>query len=217
MGAVRGTKSPTDQNDDENLDQRQPPQLNVQDIENNNNHIFINPHDRFIAIIDECDLLNNNSAYNNNYITVTYSPSNVTTATTITERFSKKSLLNIPEQTKTTICQQQLSKHNQNQQQQPQKPKQQKVKIQKLSNGTGEEASIPTSGNVAKKMQRDSPKKHQQQPEKISKEKKKKKEKPKAPRAPNQNQSGGVGGRRGMSDQEMMRRPRRNLDTKTEK
>lgn len=68
------------------------PRLSVQDIENNNNHIFVNPQDNqqlnFLplhALIDECDYLNNNTTLiNNNYLTVSLTSPSSTTLTTAT-------------------------------------------------------------------------------------------------------------------------------------
>lgn len=71
-----------------------------QDVENNNNHIFVNPQDNlnFLPIhtlMDECDLLNNNTTLiNNNYLTVAFTPSaSSTTLATTFSRLSKKQAL----------------------------------------------------------------------------------------------------------------------------
>jgi hypothetical protein len=61
--------------------------VNFQDVENNNSepNITVNPHD-FLPVhtmVDECDLLNNNTTLiNNNYMTVSLSPSSTTLTTT---------------------------------------------------------------------------------------------------------------------------------------
>lgn len=70
----------------------------LSNVENNNNHIFENPHN-FLPIhtmMDECDLLNNNTTLiNNNYLTVTSltSPSSNTTLTTTYNKLNKKQTL----------------------------------------------------------------------------------------------------------------------------
>ncbi|CAG9803361.1 unnamed protein product [Chironomus riparius] len=204
--AVRA-KSPTEQNDVEQQqqqDEQQPPRLNVQDIENNNNHIFVNPQERFITFVDECDLLNNNTTLiNNNYLTVAYTPTSTTTTATalrINNSISdnnKKNKLQLQQQNQTALTNNRI-----------------------LSNSDGD----VIGNSEKKKMQvKESPKKSpkkQNLNEKIVKEtdkKKKKKEKPKAPRAPSG--AGNAGGRgRGMAEQDqLMRRPRKKLKDKPEK
>lgn len=197
MGAssVVRVKSPNEQQDEPNNNRPQMivPRLNVQDIENNNNHIFVNQHERFLTLIDECDLLNNNTTMlgNNNYLSVTLSPSSETT-TTITNKANAL-------KTSTSI-----------------------FKLNKKSSlnrkmAPLEESAALVKSNSEKKAQKESSKSSKkQQIAKENEKKKKKKEKPKAPRATNA--GGGGGGRRGMADQDqMMRRPRRNLDSKAEK
>lgn len=198
MGASSATraKSPTSQNDVEQQQQQQhrPPNLNVQDIENNNNHIFINPHERFYAIIDECDLLNNNTTLiNGNYLTVSLSPSTTTTAAATALRFSHLATAKTsPNQSaKSPIA---------------------VVGCKKVTiEGTAEKERKKNMQN------RESPKKSpKKQLQNENEKKKKKKEKPKAPRAPNA--GGNVGRGRGMAEQDqLMRRPRRKLKDKEEK
>lgn len=197
MGAssVVRVKSPNSgQRDEQNNHNHRPiPRLNVQDIENNNNHIIVNPHERLLTLIDECDLLNNNTTLlTNNYLSVTLSPSQTTTNIT-TALVKKANAL----KASTSL-----------------------FKLNKKSSLNRKIATKAAPEESAVKMHREnskSPKK--QQITKENEKKKKKKEKPKAPRAPNAGAGGGGGGgRRGMSDQEqMMRRPRRNVDTKAEK
>jgi hypothetical protein len=66
-------------------DDEQPPVVTVQNDVNNNSHVFVNPHELSL-LIDECDLLNNNTTLiNNNYLTVSLtSPSSLATLTTTT-------------------------------------------------------------------------------------------------------------------------------------
>lgn len=71
--------------------------VNYQDVENNNNepNITVNPHD-FLPIhtmVDECDLLNNNTLLNGNYMTVSLSPSSTTLTTTFNKLNQKQSFL----------------------------------------------------------------------------------------------------------------------------
>lgn len=177
------------------------PQFDIQDVENNNNHIFVNPQDRFLTLIDECDLLNNNNTtlLNNNYLAITLSPltkANALTTTTSLFKLNKKSSLNrktavaAPEELQSVFA----NPHSNN---------------KNCNNLTSE-----------KKMQRESseksPKKQQITKENEKKNKKKKKEKPKAPRAPNAGGGGGGGGgKRGMSEKEQMsRRPKKKLEEK---
>ncbi|XP_070495698.1 kinase and exchange factor for Rac A-like isoform X2 [Chironomus tepperi] len=207
--AVRA-KSPTEQNDVEqqqHQEEQQPPRLNVQDVENNNNHIFVNPHERFITFVDECDLLNNNTTLiNHNYLTVAYTPTSTTTTATALRLNNGISDNN--------------NKNKQQLQQQNQSALTNSINNRILSNTGGD----VISNSEKKKMQvKESPKKSpkkQNLNEKIVKEnekKKKKKEKPKAPRAPSG--GGNAGGRgRGMAEQDqLMRRPRRKLKDKAEK
>lgn len=213
MGAssVVRAKSPSEQNDVEQQqhhEEHQPPQLNVQDIENNNDHIFVNPHERFLTFVDECDLLNNNtSLINSNYLTVTYTPTSINTTNTTALRFNNSSISDINRRNKQQLHQNQSALTTSNN--------------RILSNNSGGDV---ISSSEKKKMQvRESPKKSPKKQninEKIAKEnekKKKKKEKPKAPRAPSG--GGNVGGRgRGMAEQDqLMRRPRRKLNSKAEK
>lgn len=205
MGAssVVKAKSPTDPNDVEqpSQDDLQPPRLNVQDIENNNNHIIVNPHERFLTFVDECDFLNNNTSLtNNNYLTVAFAPTSTTTTATLRINdtvANKRDLQN------------------------------QSALINSSKSNRLLTSNIATGNiiNEKKKMQnvRESPKKSpkkQNVNEKIAKEnekKKKKKEKPKAPRAPTGG-GGNVGRGRGMAEQDqLMRRPRRKLNNKAEK
>lgn len=92
-----------DTDDDRPNNQHQQPQviiprLSVQDVENNNNHIFVNPQDNNLnflpvhALMDECDLLNNNTTMvNNNYLTVALtSPSSTSLATTFSKLNKKQ-------------------------------------------------------------------------------------------------------------------------------
>ena len=206
--AVRA-KSPTEQNDVEqqqHQDERNPPRLNVQDVENNNNHIFINPHERFITFVDECDLLNNNTTLiNNNYLTVAYTPTSTTTTATalrinnsISEN-NKKNKLQLQQQNQSALT------------------SNKSIKI--LSNSGGD---VIDSSEKKKMQVRESPKKSpkkQNLNEKIAKENEKKKKKKEKPKAPRPNAGGNAGGRgRGMDDQDqLMRRPRRKLKDKAEK
>jgi glutamyl/glutaminyl-tRNA synthetase len=191
----------------QNLNQAAP-RFNMQDIENNNNHIFVNPHERFFAIIDECDLLNNNMALlNNNYFSVTLSPS-TTTPTTLT----KANVLTTSSSTLFKLNKK--SSLNQHTEAAPDEP----IQSVFVSNNKSKTNHVATSKAV--KMQKESsgksPKKQQIMKE-SEKTKKKKKEKPKAP---TQRAGGGGGGagRRGMADQDQLnRRPRRKLNTKEEK
>ncbi|KAG5684375.1 hypothetical protein PVAND_013610 [Polypedilum vanderplanki] len=196
MGASSATraKSPTNQNDVEQQQQQRqrPPNLNVQDIENNNNHIFINPHERFYALIDECDLLNNNTTLiNGNYLTVSLSPSN-TTNTGTALRFSHLA----------------TAKTSPNCNQSAKSP---------LAVVGCKKVTIESTERKKNMQNKESPKKSpKKQLQNENEKKKKKKEKPKAPRAPNA--SGNVGRGRGMAEQDqLMRRPRRKLKDKEEK
>lgn len=86
MGASStGLKVSRGDTDDEQPPAVNIPRLSVQDELNNNNHIFVNPHELSL-LIDECDLLNNNTTLiNNNYLTVSLtSPSSLATLTTTT-------------------------------------------------------------------------------------------------------------------------------------
>jgi glutamyl/glutaminyl-tRNA synthetase len=203
MGAssVVRVKSPNnEQQRDEQNNHHRPqmivPRLNVQDIENNNNHIFVNPHDRFLTLIDECDLLNNNTTLlsNNNYLSVTLSPSSET-ATTITNKANAL---------KTSTSLFKLNK---------------KSSLNRKMAPLEESAALVKSNNEKKTQRESSKSPKKQQIAKENENKKKKKEKPKAPRAPNAGGGGGGGGRRGMADQDRMtRRPKKSkLDTKAEK
>lgn len=160
------------------------PRLSVQDVENNNNHIFVNPQDNpqlsFLpihALIDECDYLNNNTTLiNNNYLTVSLTSPSSTTLTTATSNNHKSN-----------------KKHT----------------IYRLS-----EKQIQSASNIKEKMPKESPKKSPKKKadEKLTKKEKKKKDKPKPPRAPAGGGAGGGGGGRGrgMAEQDqMMRKPRR--------
>lgn len=76
------------------------PRLSVQDVENNNNHIAANPNENNLhflpihALIDECDLLNNNTTFiNNNYLTVSLTSPSSTTLTTTFNKLNKKQIL----------------------------------------------------------------------------------------------------------------------------
>lgn len=191
-GPKSNRRGDTDEGQNNN-NQQQPqvivPRLSIQDVENNNSHIFVNPQESDLnflpihALMDECDLLNNNTTLiNNNYLTVSLTSPSSTALTTTYSQLNKKQT------------------------------------FYQLSS----ERPVPTANNRKDKMPKDSPKKSPKKKldEKSSKEKdkKKKKEKPKAPRAPTGGGPGGGGGRnRGMSDQEMMRRPRRKTSTKPEK
>ena len=73
------------------------PRLSVQDVENNNNHIFVNPQENNLhflplhALIDECDLLNNNTTFiNHNYLTVSLTSPSLTTLTTSCNKLNNK-------------------------------------------------------------------------------------------------------------------------------
>lgn len=72
--------------------------VNYQDVENNNNepNVIVNPHD-FLPVhtlVDECDLLNNNTTLiNNNYMTVSLSPSSTTLTTTFNKLNQKQTFL----------------------------------------------------------------------------------------------------------------------------
>lgn len=71
--------------------------INIQDVENNNSqpNIVVNPHD-FLPVhtlMDECDLLNNNTTLiNNNYMTVSLSPSSTTLTTTFNKLNQKQAI-----------------------------------------------------------------------------------------------------------------------------
>lgn len=159
------------------------PRLSVQDIENNNNHIFVNPQDNsqlnFLpihALIDECDFLNNNTTLiNNNYLTVSLTSPSSTTLT--------------------TSC----NNHKLNK----------KHTIYRLSGQQIQSATNIKEKIMPKESPRKSPKKKAD--EKLTKKEKKKKDKPKPPRPAAGGGGGGGGGRgRGMAEQDqMMKRPRR--------
>lgn len=89
-----------DTEDQHNQPQVIVPRLNVQDIENNNNHVIVNPQENNLhflplhALIDECDLLNNNTTYiNNNYLTVSLTSPSSTALTTSCNKFNHKQAL----------------------------------------------------------------------------------------------------------------------------
>lgn len=70
-------------------------QVNFQDVENNNSepNITINPHD-FLPVHSLMDELNNNtSLINNNYMTVSLSPSSTTLTTTFNKLNQKQAFL----------------------------------------------------------------------------------------------------------------------------
>lgn len=76
------------------------PQLNIQDVENNNDHIYVNPHENnshfppLHELIDECDLLNNNTTFiNNNYLTVSLTSPAFTALTTSCNKLNHKEAL----------------------------------------------------------------------------------------------------------------------------
>lgn len=181
-GRMKSVNSPNHSDQDEQAPREPPlriPQLNIQDIENNNCHIFVNPNDENLPIhtlIDECDLLNNNSTLiNNNYSTVS-----LTTPSKIAMyKFNKELTQQLPDKKQSTYTK-----------------------------------------NTEMKS-KDSPKKSKSQlDEKMTKEKdkkKKKKEKPKALRAQAGAAGAGGAGKRGMADQDMMRRPRKMKSSKAEK
>jgi hypothetical protein len=179
-------KSLTDQDEQTvDIDQLQMvvPQINVQDTEINNNHIFVNPHEQFLTLIDECDLLNNNTTLiNSNFLTSAILP------TTMVSGKTNQNSLSL-------------------------------VRVLEQKNQFGNKNSINTIEEFGRNiMQRENLKKSlkHEKTVKESEKKKKKKEKPKAPRAPAG--GGGAAGRRGMADQDqLMRRPRKNLNTKAEK
>ncbi|CRL02325.1 CLUMA_CG015600, isoform A [Clunio marinus] len=183
----KSKKRRTEENrDDENNQQPQeiPPQLNVDDLENNNHHIVSNSRDSDLNIasinvmLSECDLLNNNTTMtNNNYLTVSLTPSD-------------------PNAFTTTLC---------------------KVNTKQLSYQLSERKLLPSCENCKDKTVKEGFKKSLKKKLEIKENKKKKKEKPKAPRAPGGVGQGG-GGRGRMSEQDqMMRSPRRKLNTKQEK
>lgn len=72
--------------------------VNYQDVENNNNepNITVNPYDSLPVhtMVDECDMLNNNmTLINNNYMTVSLSPSSTTLTTTFNKLSQKQCFL----------------------------------------------------------------------------------------------------------------------------
>lgn len=103
MGASStGLKSNRGDTDEDQRNQAQVivPQLNIQDVENNNNHIIVNPQENNLhflplhALIDECDLLNNNTTFiNNNYLTVSLTSASSTTLTTSCNKLNQKQAL----------------------------------------------------------------------------------------------------------------------------
>lgn len=162
------------------------PRMSVDDLENNNSHIFVNPQDEndlnllpIHALLDKRDLNNNNRAttlINHNIFTVSLSSPLATTLSTSFNECDKLALYQLSE------------------------PKV-KVKQEKM-----------VKGNSTKKSS-----KKKCDEKLMSNEKNKKKEKPKSkpPRAP---AGSGVGGKRGTAEQDqMMRRPRKKTNTKTEK
>lgn len=78
------------------------PRFSFEDVENNNNHIYINPQTNELnflpihALIDE--LNNNTTLINNNYLTVSLTSPSSTTVTTSYNKFNKKqALYRLPE------------------------------------------------------------------------------------------------------------------------
>lgn len=156
------------------------PRMDVEDLENNNSRIFINPQEDYNSnltpihtLLDECDLNNNRTeTLNNNMYTVSLHSRSATTLLTSYNEYDKS-------------AQFQLLK--------------QKIKIKQ------------------EKMAEVRPKKSFKKicDEKEAMNEKKKKQKSKPPRAPAA--GSGVGGKRGMAEQDQMRRPRKKIKTKTEK
>lgn len=196
MGAsstgLKSNRGDADEEQQRNQPQVIVPRLSIQDVENNNNHIFVNPNENNLhfvpvhALIDECDLLNNNTTFiNNNYLTVSLtSPSSTTLTTSFNILDKKQTLYRLSEQ----------------------------QQVQQLANNRKEK--------MPKESPKKSPKKKVDEKLTKEKEKKKKKEKPKAPRAPAGGAKGGGGGGRGrgMAEQDQMsRRPRKTKPTNQEK
>lgn len=156
------------------------PRLSIQDVENNNNHIFVNPHPSELnflpihALIDECDLLNNNTTLiNNNYLTVSLtSPSSNALSTSLKKLNTRQALYRLCEQ------ETQLNKS-----------------VAKMQN---ESSKKSPKRKVDEKVAKEKDKK-----------KKVEKPKPKPPR-PTTGGGGGGGKGRGMADKDkMMKRPRK--------
>lgn len=156
------------------------PRMSVDDLENNNSHIFVNPLDEndlnlfpIHTLIGECDLNNNkiNTLINHNLLTVS------TTSLPVTTSFNECEKIALNRRQKTKVKQENVAKKSSH----------------KKSKKKFDEKSTPNEKN-----------------------KKNDKPKPKPPRAPAA--GSGVGGKRGMAEQDqMMRRPRKKTNTKTEK
>lgn len=184
MGASNtGLKSYRSDRVEDRNSQMNVPRMDVEDLENNNNHIFINPQDEnnstltpFHTFLDECDLNNNKTStlITHNVYTVPLQSKSATTLLTSYSDYEKSS-------------QCQLSK--------------QKIKLK-------QEKMIDCYSKKNSKKRCDGTV--------VANEiKKTEKQKSKPPRAPAA--GSGVGGKRGMAEQDQMRRPRRKMNTKTEK
>lgn len=163
-----------DQNRNSNI-----PRMSVEDLENNNSHIYVNPQDDnnltmlpIHTVFDECDLNNNRTAssINHSLYTVSLHSKSATTILTSFNEYDKLAHCRLSEQ---------------------------KIKVKP-------EKMAKTKKGSKKKCD-----------EKSAENEKKKKAKPKS--KPPRPAAAGSGGKRGMAEQDQMRRPRKKTNTRTEK
>lgn len=164
-----------DQNRQSNI-----PRMSVEDLENNNSHIYVNPQDDnnltilpIHTVFDECDLNNNRTASSINHSLYTVS---------LHSKSATNLLTYSNEHDKLAHCR--LS--------------QQKIKAKP-------EKKTNSKESAKKKCD-----------EKSAKNEKKKKAKPKS-KPPRAAAGSGAGGKRGMAEQDQMRRPRKKTNARTEK
>lgn len=159
------------------------PRMSVEDLENNNSHIFVNPQDEnnfnmlpIHTVFDECDLNNNRTAtlINHSLYTVSLQSKSATTLLSSFNEHDKLAHCRLPE-------------------------RKIKVKPEKM-------AKVDPKKDPKKKC-------GEKFDENEKKKKAKKKSKPPRPQAA----ATGGGARRGMAEQDQMRRPRKKTNTRTEK